>query len=690
MYEEKESLSEDNASVNIYDVSENYNLVKNAQIDFIGDRYKIQLSNQIQELNNYYSQAYEIENLRNAEDKTLYAAILSKNFPIRLPVINHLKKNLFENLLSPIECEVTTLSNTNQQNVVVILPKPPALSLRQLVQTRGKCSANFINNNVLVPIARLLNKFSRYNIVHGKINPDNIFINQNGNIVIGECVTESCGYGQQSFYEPLERTECLNFGKGSGDITVDYFALGVLCLYLFLGKDLQNTPDLEALTRLRYEEGTFRAYIGTSIIPSNFKDLLKGLLTDKDSERWKIKQILEWSNSKRYTLPIEDNIEATKQLVFNNKRYVNPKYIAHDLFKYWDLGKKFLREDKLIKWVERGLNNIYIYEKLTHILNSSQISSYGRNSDDKNEGIVKVISTLDPVGPIRIQDFAIHLDSIGNLIAFGFAEGKNEYLEFAVKIIQLNLWRGVIDTRRYEKKSFFYNLLGWLDNCRNYIENKMPGYGLERCLYELNRFYPCQSVILVKEYVTSLTDLLNGLENEASNIEAEIIDRHIAAYIMSRIEVDYDKILSPLKRYPDFYNNRDIKNLALLAIAQRETGIRKLPNICKLNAERLVSITELLNNSKTKEKIKKKIENIANEGVLSVILKFILDTEYIREDKENFKEAERQYAKLEQQKVILNDDDKIYEIGYRYGLKLTVIISYLLCTVIFILLLSRL
>ncbi|MDP6885104.1 MAG: ABC transporter permease subunit, partial [Rhodospirillales bacterium] len=59
------------------------------------------------------------------------------------------------------------------------------------------------------------------------------------------------------------------------------------------------------------------------------------------------------------------------------------------------------------------------------------------------------------------------------------------------------------------------------------------GYGIERCLYELNPGLPCQSPHLNHDYVTRIRDLLPALDETANRVSEKTlpIDRHIAAFI---------------------------------------------------------------------------------------------------------------------------------------------------------------
>src|SRR5690606_4567893 len=69
-----------------------------------------------------------------------------------------------------------------------------------------------------------------------------------------------------------------------------------------------------------------------------------------------------------------------------------------------------------------------------------------------------------------------------------------------------------------------------------FISRQRIGFGLERCLYEENDYWPCQSPQLADAYVTRIEELLPALERLTANgiPEREPIDRHVAAFAVAR------------------------------------------------------------------------------------------------------------------------------------------------------------
>ena len=57
------------------------------------------------------------------------------------------------------------------------------------------------------------------------------------------------------------------------------------------------------------------------------------------------------------------------------------------------------------------------------------------------------------------------------------------------------------------------------------------------------------------------------------------------------------------------------------------------------------------------------------------------DKQYYAQDYNGFKKAKRHYAELQYKKIVLANDSTVNNSGYRYGLYLSVLLSYFFCAV---------
>jgi serine/threonine protein kinase len=670
-----------------------FDIIKNNSVDQICERYNIQLDKPIPALDGSFAKAYEIINNQSSNDFSLYCLIFEPCIPPRISVINYFKKSLLDDIIQPIECEITKISETGKEQLVVILKKPPNMTLEEYVSINGACTIQFIIENFLVPTCKLLQKFESAGLIHGKLNPSTIYINPtNGAIKIGECISEPPSYSQKQLYCAIEICECPPIARGTGDIAIDYYAIGIICLYLYLGRSPNENVKSDTLIDLRLENSSFTAITTGLHIPTNFKNLLKGLMFDRKTERWKSRNIIEWYNGQKNTLlNISENLETSRSLPFNKKSFFNCKFLAHDLQKNWELARKFIKEDNIVKWVERSINNTEMAEKLQDIR-----IQFSRNNHliavEKDECLIKFLSILDPLGPIRLKDVSINPHGLASLIAFGYIKNRKDYLENFNKAINSNFWLYNIELKSNENRNLNENNLSLplLDRTKFYIGNKTLGFGLERCLYEFNPHVQCLSETFKYNYIITCYDLLKKLNNLAENDKnINIMDRHIAAFLLTKMNYQKDIKVNGLKSFFNFDHNKEIISVAILAIAQKYTNTKQLPSLCKVAVSYLQPAINLIHNNHTRTQLSEKLQTISSKGNLTFLLNILADPNLIQKDIVGFENAVNKYKKCNLIKIQLNNKQRIFEIGYRNGLRLCVIISYLLCSVLYIYLLAK-
>src|SRR5690606_34571676 len=148
--------------------------------------------------------------------------------PIRNHTITTSKKYSYLNFICPLEEGVTTLSSINQKRFVAVLAKPNGRKLVDGINKDGPFAEDIITQTIITPLTNLLKITEKLGITHGRIHPNNLYINDDNKLIVGECISEPCGYSQPHYYEPPERAGCLPTGKGEGTPSVDYYALGMV------------------------------------------------------------------------------------------------------------------------------------------------------------------------------------------------------------------------------------------------------------------------------------------------------------------------------------------------------------------------------------------------------------------------------------------------------------------------------
>jgi hypothetical protein len=83
-----------------------------------------------------------------------------------------------------------------------------------------------------------------------------------------------------------------------------------------------------------------------------------------------------------------------------------------------------------------------------------------------------------------------------------------------------------------------------------------------------------------------------------------------------------------------------------------------------------------------------KLNSLVKDNSLASILAIVLNEKINSTDLEEFNAAKEKYASILHLRAKLMDKTRASEIGYRYGLKVCVIFSYIFCFLMFLFLLS--
>ena len=668
---------------------QNYARPYNADFQFsnsanvVGSVYKIIYDQPLPEHTNIFTTAYRVENLENPQEKNLYALIFTTNLSVNIDLILYLQNNLVPNIISPITTEITYITPNNKYQITSIMREPAGISLHEYIKKNHPLSINFIVEQIITPLNRFINNFTLADFAHGNINHNNIYITPDGELLIKECISTPNGYLQLYSYETMERSECNPLAKGESDLKVDYFALGVVIIYSILGYLPSHSLSEEELIRERSLYGSYNAiFASKDNVNAIFKNLLKGLLNDKKTERFGNIEVMDWIEGKSFTIAASSEVDAARAIIFNNKRFVTGRSISYELHHNWDIGKKFIKEDELAKWVERGLGNVDNSEKILFIL-SSLNNKASQASIIREDYVTRILAILDPSGPIRTKFGSMCFEAVGAVLLFGYVTNNKHLLESAIKTIVAGLWTSIDKPGVTVRKSHAKHSLAFLlDRAKLAIERRSYGFSIERAIYELNPRIACLSNNLQGEYITDPKDLIKYLERKATSLESQVMDRHIAGFLAHRLELTKEMTISKLSKFPTLSSHKEVVSLMILSIAQIDLSLGKLPHISNLFAHRIGILFEgQIHNRKTLELVNKKLKELGAIGELKTLIRFISDPKCIMTDQLGFMKAQNNLFKLRKELETYQNTKNIYDRGYRLGLKISVIISYIICSI---------
>jgi len=214
-----------------------------------------------------------------------------------------------------------------------------------------------------------------------------------------------------------------------------------------------------------------------------------------------------------------------------------------------------------------------------------------------------------------------------------------------------------------------------------------PGYGVERCLYMLNPQYPCQSDILQGKFVSDVVDLLPALESlvEKNGKLPILLDRHLPAFIASRIKANVDRLLGALEAAQGDVLLSKLGILSLLAAVQSKHGPAELPYLSAWLAKELEPAINRFKSKMVRDQIRKKL--VAQSGTCSLIdLHNCLNNDLaLKKDEAERKKAIREFAVAAKEIAMLESkefQDGVQRLGWRIASGIST--CFALATAIFV------
>jgi hypothetical protein len=642
--------------------------------------YEIQYDKPIATLTNIFVEAFEVVNRSKCDEHGLYVLIYNKALPIRWNLFAHFRRNLLHNMVVPIEYDVVHLNNSGSDHFIAILQRPALPTLSQYLEAKSwDVSLDFLINTVIRPITKLLHNIHQAGLIHGCINPDNIFISEDGEAILAECVSTTVGFNQLDYYEPLERAECMPIGKADNYPAADFYALGVVCLRICLGKSFDEIVNNTGLTAERYRTGSFNTMVPNKVlVPSVIRDIIHGLLMDRPIDRYNAHHLEEWLEGKKQTLIAASEISASRSLIFNAKRINNLRSLSYELSRNWNLARVFVQEEEFYKWLDKGIASGDLADQIIRMVHNS-FAGGGQAGDF----LIRTLMLLDFLAPIRIRDIALEPNAVNNFIAYALYTKRKEYLDAIPHFIMTTVW--------YNSETLMSAKVGHgisfnVERAKRNIYSNGFGAGIERCLYDLNPGMPCQSPMVHKKYIQDLKTLLLELEQIAVDKNTNIVDRHVIAFIASALESNMDNTWRDLRHYEKAEDNIALATIVFLSAAQQQTRIPTLYNISSHVVNSLINnMISGIHNKSLKLDLATRLIKIASQGNLKLILDFMIVCRDFDIDKQRFKLAKKKFKQLANKLVKLDKDSQISKEGYKIGLRITLIVSYIVFLISFVL-----
>ncbi len=654
--------------------------------DILDDRYTIFVGQPLPEFDTTSAKAYAAADKQN-DGLELIAYVYTPDMPMREKALNALVSMTHPNLQNLHAFGAVALSHTSRMNIVMFMDRPKGQRLSELIAEGTGYNERQIIDTIITPLYNALTALKEKNISHGCVNPYTIYVGET--LMLGECVCEPAGMSQPAIYEPIERALCSINGKGSPGTKTDSYAIGMLVYELLYGLDKFKQASFKEYSEKILEFGSYNLLSATHEFPDAFVDFFRGILAENKEDRWGLTQIGQWIDGKRFNL-IHPSVpsEASRPLLFAEQEYVSRRALANGIFHHWDEAMKELRGAKVDRWLEMSVHRSELAEKVERIISMTG-GEYTTNPRSNMEMAARVISLLDPHGPLRINTLALHVDGMGLTLANAVKENLQQDIATLLNIINFDLptfWSELTEEPKTPETS---TIVWQLQQMRSYLNLTGIGFSMERIMYDLNPSLPCQSELIQPYIATNVKEVLMALDAKAKTMatDSSLIDRHVAAYLASKIDIKKEISFSQLSKLPDLRNDPELQVLKILALAQEKKAKEKMVGLATWAAMRMDKVLHKIHNRKLRKTLQQQLKRAASSGKVLEVISIVLDEDITGDDYEGFSRAQALYHYNVARIDLLRNPKKMELSAKDLGGRIAVFIAYIvLCITCYLML----
>ncbi|MGE5506615.1 MAG: hypothetical protein ACM31L_19490 [Actinomycetota bacterium] len=632
------------------------------------DRFIVRSNQPLPELSSPSADAFAAEDKRDP-NRSLYALICRHDVAPRVGVMRALKGVASPGLQQLVEWGPMNWPPAGRQCMTVVYERPAGR--RVVTNLKGdirRVDEYEIGKKVIEPLIAAMKELNQRGITHRAIRLTNLFyMDASGDrIALGDCVSSPPAIDQPVLFEPIESAMALPVARGSGTYEDDLYSLGVTILLLLLGRNPVAHLDDESLLRAKIQQGSYSVLVGDERLPLAMIELLRGLLCDDARQRWDIENLDLWLSGRRMS-PLQQRVErrAARGFPFQGKEYFNCRELAIAMAKHWDQAVPPVVEGKLELWLRRAVEDKERAGVVADVVRSA-LNSTNDKKVATDLMLCKILILLDPNAPIRYKGFAAMPDGFGSALA-AIVAARSDTRLFAEIILREvpRLW--------FESRSEFQPDNSQMDSnfreLRSYLTQTGMGFGLERCLYELNDALPCQSSLLGEEYVVEVKELLPGLSANAgkrNDGKTWPVDRHVAAFMGARMRSDIDRHLAQLNDSDPAKGLMALLNL--FAVLQYRLGPESLPGLAAWCGALVQPVIHAFHSREKRKDLEKEIPRLVRKGTVVEIYNLLDNAEARDKDSAEFTWAQAQYQAAEDEiKHILSEEEERAKEADRVG-----------------------
>jgi hypothetical protein len=649
----------------------------------LGDRYRILPDNRLPEFDIPGTQAFVVRDLKSPS-ALLFARVCAPDVFPRTTTILQIRALRDLKAMRALGWGSVDWPATGDHRAVTVFERPENPPLMPSYKAEIQpLAVDVLIKKVLGQAAIAIGHMWQRGQTHRAVRPDNMYLpaNGEGELLMGDCVSTPPGWGQPAALETIELGMTPKHARGPGNIADDIYALGATLLCLAVGRCPIATLSDEHVIEAKLRQGSFTAILGEGRTPPGLREPLRGMLEDDPNQRWRLDDIEQWLGGQisRSGKPIGGD-RAERPFEFAGQQYRGYRELAHAFGKHPQQAVPAIRGKTFDAWMRRGMADADLGDAVAGII------AKATGADAEARLVAQVCLAIDPLGPLRYGPLTVMASGLGMVLAHAVLARSQDAIHHVVEVLTKGLageWCESRGRAAHEDLSFLAKLF---KRAAQHLKHAGPGYGVERCLYELASDVPCLSAVLKNHHVMSLGELLPTLEaivEKRGGLPA-LVDRHIAGFIAARCKANLDYILGEIENARDGERGSagsikaTVGMVRLLAQVQSETTAAPVPRLAAWLVGEVEPVLETIKSRVLRDKVKKKFEQLARAGNLVEIATIIQNEGLFKRDAAAFAAAQREYLAATSQIKELDSADfqeKTRRTGWRLASKLSFLIA---------------
>src|ERR1700722_953056 len=566
-------------------------------------------------------------NGRSGTGSPLMALLVDRNAPMRARPVQSLIAGM-EGVLTPAaHGGGPPLDGKPAYYLMCIAPSAPSLAtgLRPWAE-------HALMEQVMRPIAQLLDQLQSRGMTHRGIRANNVFLAQpNGPVVLGAAWSAPPAMHQPAIYETAYSAICHPAGRGDGRIADDVYSLGVLLLTLALGHPLMQDADEQTVIYRKQEVGDFMALAGNERLPPMLADIVRGMLAEDPDHRPPPSLLRDPIAARGRRVAARPASRAQRSFNLGTQTVWNNRTLALAMALEPGAAHTAIDTGTLMYWLRRGLGDSSLAVKLEDLVRQQAQDLSSDRATSSAMMVMRAIVGIDINLPLCWRGLQLYPDALGGVLAAdldGDPETQQKVLEIVLSEVQV-AWAGMREERgpvaphRLEARQR-----------RAMVQIRGPSGGLPRLCYALNPHMPCDSPRLRDRWISSFQDLPAALDALAiASPDAPLLDQHVTAFIGVRSERFLDQDVKALAFTGDPVGAM-VTTIHLLAVLQSRYHPHPLPGLTAWVAARAQPLIERCQNRARRKGMEERLKALIPAGFLTPILEVLDDQAGQTEDPE--------------------------------------------------------